>query len=418
MRMNQWRNTWLAAVAKLTGGTALAQLIGFVASLAYARIFMPEEMGLYALLLAVEGLLGSMLSLRYEAMIVVEPSPQRVLALCKLCLLLVLGWGAVAAVGCGLFCYLLRGYSPAVFVPLLALLWMRGTITVLESYHNRCGAYGLLSRVAVRRTLAQSLGALLFGWLGMGAWGLVLGHTLGLLCGASSLAKPLLEKRSVMVSISWPQMKELLHRYRRQARYSTPAAFANRLSQQLPVLLVETLFGASSLGLYTMTSKVLGLPIAILGGSVSKVFFREASLEAQQTGRFSRTFWRFSAGMLMIALLFVGVMWRFAPWIWSFVYGDAWARCGALARALLPLYGVRLVTNTVANGLQLAGRQRQELLLQLLMVLAVGCCGVMPWVDGRALEQWLMLVSVVMATCYGLIWLCVARAAHVTSSHH
>lgn len=112
----------LRSAIQLTLGSAASQILTVGFSLIYARLFVPEEMGLYALLLSVESMFGGVLSLRYETMMVTEPSERRALALCCACLCMTAVLGAVAAVGCGVVYHLVGGHSLSMILPMLLLL--------------------------------------------------------------------------------------------------------------------------------------------------------------------------------------------------------------------------------------------------------------------------------------------------------
>ena len=418
LRSGSPRSGMLRAAGQLASGAAAAQVVSFFASLAYARLFAPEEMGLYALVLAVEGMFGGVLSLRYEAMLVTEPSTTRALALCRVCLRFVAVVGTVAALGCAAVYHLLRGETLLLAVPMLGLLWLRGLIGVLDSWNNRSRDYGLMAGVTVARALAQAAVSVVLGALGFGAWGLVLGHCLGLVCGVYRQAGPLLRLLPEMRAIPREAMRSAIRTHRRQALYATPAAFANRFAYQLIPLLLEALSGPAALGCYTMANKALSLPLNVLSGSMSRVFFREAGDAYHRTGQFRRPFRRVSLFMALAAAAMSAAVVLLAPGAFRLLYGARWADCGTMARLMVPMLAARLVASTVAGSLQLTGRQRQELALQGMMAAMTLGCGVLGARLGWPMEALLGSVSLCLALGYGAVWCCAARAAGVQGAAH
>lgn len=180
-----------------------------------------------------------MLSLRFETMIVTGPSELQAVALCRARLCMTAGLGAVAAVRCSVVYHLVGGHSLYLILPMMLLFWLKGLIGVLESWNNRCGVYGLMASVALKRTLAQGLLSVVFSLLGLRAWGLLLRHLLGLMMGVRRQAWTLWQKRGEMCIIRWREIRDVLHIYRRQALYATSSVFANRFSYQLITLMMD-----------------------------------------------------------------------------------------------------------------------------------------------------------------------------------
>lgn len=397
----------LRSAIQLTLGSAASQILAVGFSLIYARLFVPEEMGLYALLLSVESMFGGVLSLRYETMMVTEPSERRALALCCACLCMTAVLGAVAAVGCGVVYHLVGGHSLSMILPMLLLLWLKGLIGVLESWNNRCGVYGLMASVTVERTLVQGLLSAGLCLLGMGAWGLLLGHLFGMMVGVRRQARALWQKRGELRHIGWRDMREVMHAYRRQALYATPSVFVNRFSYQLITLMLDVRFGSAVLGAYTMANKALSLPLTVLSGNVSRIFLREAGRAYHSRGAFREQFLRVSALMALLALVLGAAVWRLAPWGFRVLYGDQWMACSDMARAMVPMLMMRLVTSAVAGAMQITGKQRQELAGQVGMALVVLLAGT----ACASAVGMLWVVSVGFALLYGAVWCFAARSA-------
>ena len=57
-------------------------------------------------------------------------------------------------------------------------------------------------------------------------------------------------------------------------KYQFPALAVATVKNQIPTYLIKGLFGADMVGYYTMTVKILKLPITFLASAIGRVFFQ------------------------------------------------------------------------------------------------------------------------------------------------
>ncbi len=401
--------SFVKSAAKLAGSSAAAQVLAFVWSVAYARIYSPEDIGLYALVLTGESLLGGILSLRCEALIVSEPEEGQALGYCRLALLLSAVVSVLGAAVYRAIC-LTQGSQGNLVWPLLITLLARGAWNILSSWNNRHSDYGRIAASCMVRTLTQGLCGVSLGLAGTGVVGLAAAHAVGMMMGTVCQAGPLWRQRRALLQrgkyASWNPKKAY-----RQIVFSTPAVFANRFSHSAISVLTEKLFGSAALGFYSTASKVVSLPVEVLSQSLASVFFREASVEHTQTGRFTKTLRKTSLLMLGLSLLVGVVGYVAAPWAFTLVYGAEWAFCGQVARWILPMMCVRMVVSAVAQGFQIAGRQEIELALQSASAVGVLVCGLLSGCFGWPMETFLRVASAVLILVYAATYLWIFHLA-------
>ena len=81
---------------------------------------------------------------------------------------------------------------------------------------------------------------------------------------------------------------------------------------------------------------------------------------------------RVSADM---ALGIGAAVWMLAPWAFRVLYSVTWTACSDMARAMVPMLMMRLVTSAIAGTMQLSGHQCQELASQVCMAFVVLLAG-------------------------------------------
>lgn len=405
------KKRYFSAAVMLAGSSAVEQTLAFCASAVNARLYAPEEIGLYLLVIAAESLFGSVLCLRYEAMIVTAAHRHEALVYGKAALLITCASSMLCGAGYGVICLAGRENAGWLAVLLSVMLLLRGVMNVLECMANRDRAYGSLCAARVVRVAGQGFGGVLLGVCGFGAWGLVVAHAAGLACGVFRQRDMMRRCERELRDVTPREMIAAIRKAYRQPLFATPAIFANRLSYNAVTLTVEGVYGGAALGFYGMANKALTLPMEIFGRSVARVFFREASAEYAKTGCFARAFRKASLLECGVSFVVGAACCALAPWAFETVYGEAWRFCGDIVRVFVPMLCVRMVTSSVAQGFQIAGRQRLELALHCLMAAAVIACGCLGRVMRWSLVSYLHTVSAALCTGYIFMYLCLARCA-------
>ena len=111
----------------------------------------------------------------------------------------------------------------------------------------------------------------------MSSTGLIIGQFLSYLFGNTSLAKPLKKKKKILNSISINELKYSAKKYIKFLKYSTFGVLLNSLSLNLNNILLSSVFSVSSLGFYSLSNRILGLPSAVFGSNISTLYFQTLS---------------------------------------------------------------------------------------------------------------------------------------------
>lgn len=370
-RINNSR--FIRSSATLMSGSLVAQLITVISAIVLARIYTPDQMGVYTLVLTAESLFGGIMCLRYEVAIVTEKNEEKVFPIVKLCTIIVLALSFCFSIGYGWVNFVnnpeLSQYSYLI-VFILIMLLSHGIINILEAYNNRRQEYKLMTSTYVLRTSVQNGGAILLGLLKCGIAGLVGAHTIGSLSGVKRQAKSIVKEKDKIISSTTNDVKNAAFQNKNLPLYSSPAVFANRYSYSSISLFINQLFGAAALGFYSISYKALGLPLTVLSNNISKVFFKDATKEYHNNGNFKNTFNRTVVLLIIMSIPLGLVIYFAAPIFIKLLLGEKWLIAVGYIRILLPMFLIRLIVNTIAYGLQIVNKQKFELLFQILLVIA------------------------------------------------
>jgi len=120
--------------------------------------------------------------------------------------------------------------------------------------------------------------------------------------------------------------------------------------------------GAQVAGWFGLAQRVAGIPITLIGRSVSQVYLGEAASlrhtdPAAMCALFLRTVSRlfFFVGVPLVA---GGLA---SPWVFGFVFGEPWRTSGWYVVALLPMFLGQIVVTPLSQTLNILERQDLQL---------------------------------------------------------
>jgi len=349
-------------VSILAGGAALGQLLALLASPLLSRLYSPDDFGTLGVYASILGVLGVAANMRYELAIPLSEDETLASNTLALSLALTAGLGLVAGVCVLLFSDELVALTGT---PALADLTFLipigvvaiGTYTALNYWAIRQRAFGVIARTKLNQGASGALVQVGLGAIGLVPLGLLVGQVVGQTAGIATLAR--LAVRMPMRRVSLSGMLRAFKRYQRFPKYSLPGAVMNNASLSLPALLVAALYGPAVAGLFYFMQRVLRAPLALVGQSVSQVYYGEASHLAQTAPEallrlHSQTAKRL-LGLVIVPILVLAVA---GPSIFAFVFGTEWKAAGEYAQLMAPFMLAQFVIAPLSQTFSLLEAQR------------------------------------------------------------
>jgi O-antigen/teichoic acid export membrane protein len=363
------------AILVLAGGTTIAQAIVFLASPILTRLYTPEDFGVLAVFAAILGLLTVVASFRYELAI---PLPRtngvaaNILALSCLCVVLVAGVSAAV-----LF------FARHEMADLLGAPELATSYWVIPVGVALVGVYQCFTLWAVRikafRTIAQSRlqqsiggvgGQLGLGVAGMGPLGLIVGQLLGQCFGLVGLGKIAIHRgHFILRHVQWMRMVAAARRYSRFPKYSSLEGLANSASIQLPMLLLAAYFLPSTVGHFLLALRVLQMPLSLIGGAVSQVYFSRAT-EALRAGTLDVLTLKVFRGLVIGGVAPLAVVGLFAPNLFAWIFGEPWRAAGEFAQWMVPWLIAQFVFSPISVLTTVLERQSAGFYVQLIFLVS------------------------------------------------
>lgn len=367
------KNFYFKSILLLTSGSMLGQIIGFIGSMIMTRMYTTSEIGIMTTIVSISGIFAPVINARFDFALVKEQKEIYIFALVKMSIYI----GVILSMLISLASYIyfigIEGFiSPflSIFFVFLILV-IQAFSNVFKSYNNNIGDFKTMTSVIVMRRFAEEISMAIFGLMGWKAVGLLISRVIGQYFGMKREIVNIKKNFKSIISVQWKYIVEAYKIHKRQLYYSAPASLMNAGSYSLISLIVGKYFGLEILGIYAISFAVLGLPLSVISGNVSKVYFSEASKEYAIKGTFNKSTNKTLIFLIIIAVLLFFVMYFLFPILVPIIYGEKYKMAGFMIRILAPMFAVRFVSSAINTGLVVCNKQNFELIIQIMFMLSV-----------------------------------------------
>lgn len=350
------KNEFVGHVTTLLTGTVLASLIPILFSPLIARLYTPEQFGLFALFTAGLGIFVNVVGGRYEMAVLLPKEDHESKGLigltmsvsfltCMLLLLLILLLpdSLLSSLGLGELGGLVY------FIP--PVIWLMSMFKPLNFWLSRHKAFQKASIAKVAQGVAGALFTVVFGLMAFRN-GLILGFATGWVLfvallwyffgrtGGNSVA-----------SVQWKQLPSLAKEYIHFPVYNVIGTLANDIAQHLSLFLIGMFFAAEELGHFNFSRQYVFVPLSLVAVSVSNVYFQRISASISAGNSLKSEFRRLVAVLGAAALTFSVVLFFAGEWIFTLVFGEKWQFAGDILSILIFSYAIKFVVSPLSNVL-------------------------------------------------------------------
>lgn len=366
------RNRFARGVSVLVGGTVGAQAIMMLAAPVLTRLYTPQDFGLLAVFVAMMSLVVVVAGMRYELAIPIPSDENEALALLVLSLFLVFAIATLSAIPILLYrdgiARLLNTPGIADYFYLVPLgTLFAGTYNTLSYWSIRKKAFTPLAKTRVSQSMASV--SIQVGGASLGPMALLLGQIAGQVMGLLSLGLRVLRHQWAAVSsVKLSDVVVVAYRYRKFPLFSTWSALFNTAGAQLPPILFAALFSPAAAGLYILATRVLSMPIQILGQEIAKVFFSGAA-QAHREGGLGLLVARIHARLAHIGMPPALVLLIAGPEIFGQIFGPEWHDAGVFAQWLTPWLYLVFITSPLSSLFEVLDRQATGMAYQGVLLL-------------------------------------------------
>ena len=336
-------SSFLTNIITLMTGTVIAQAIPIAISPLLTRIYSPEDFGTLAIFISISSIVAVVITARYELAIMLPKDDEEALNIMGLSFLITLLISTVLTIVVmiygGKISSLLGDedfYIWLYFIPIYTFLM--GIFQIFNYWSNRKLKYKRLSKNKITRSFTTGGTNLGIGLVYPGPLGLVVGNIIAQFIATFQLVFRSLKNDKInLKTISYSGIKHSAEKYIRFPKYSIWSALLNTGSLQLPIFFLSFYFPGSIVGYYSLSQRILNMPMALLGSSVAQVYYQSASkLSSENKSLLKSTTLKLYKNMLIIGMIPTSLIIAFGDYIFGFVFGTEWIFAGDYARVISP----------------------------------------------------------------------------------
>jgi O-antigen/teichoic acid export membrane protein len=371
-----FQSQFLRGIVAIASSNSLSQVIPILIIPFLTRIYSPDDFGFVAVLVSISSILSVFASGKFELALVLTRNKQERIRLFTLCLaLLTVFICFLTIITCLIFLADYLFVLPFeidiryMFLPLVVFLI--AVSNIFYNYVNSEKKFKELALSSIIYSLVKNGVALAFYFAS--SVGLVIGELVGRVSFLFYLKKTFSDDGLIVkpTRFSYEKNKDLIKKYKKFPIYTIPSESLDVYTKQVPVYLMSFLNLISSVGFYALTDKVLNKPISIVGRAVSVTFRVRAAEDFIKYKDCRPILLKTLFLLIVLSILPFTILYLYAIEIFSWVFGDEWAKAGLYARILIPVFFMQFVTSPLTYIFHIAGKQEVDFYLHILMAIGL-----------------------------------------------
>lgn len=391
----------------MSGGMAIAQIVTILAQPIATRIYTPEQFGVFTLVLQFATMFSACACLQYEITIITAPDEKEANQTTALCFYILLFTTLVFLISAFVYNLFASGnsqFNGALLYISALFFFLIGFQSIITTYNKRCGEYKIISSISVYRSLLHTSLKLLLGWIKTGSFGLIFSAVFSYTGGLKKQAGSIIKNRKEIFSTKFKDLKRLIKKNIAQPLFHMPGMFISSYSYTVIPIYLTSLYGnLTDVGFYSQTTAILDLPLVVIGNNISTVFLTNATRERNETGSYRHSLRKAVLLLAAVAIPSFLAIYFFAPWAFSFFFGEQWIRSGYFAKIMCPWYFIRFTATSIDCTLIIEKKQNVALILRSFMLVLSVAIYFVCRNFALPVEQFLNITSISFALFYLVI---------------
>ncbi|MDH3661757.1 MAG: oligosaccharide flippase family protein [Alphaproteobacteria bacterium] len=371
-------------VAVLGFGAALSQILTILSTPVLGWYYTPGSFGIMATSLSIVYIVSCLSNANYETAIILTEQNQAI-DLLSLCLILNLFssiiFCLISVLAFNLF-DILPDYPSWMFITLMSIgIFLTSTFSTLQYYAVRIEDYPASSASHVMRTLfalvIQMAGVLFHSnpvWL-------IAGRVFGPLPGIGYLLRR--DGESLWNHrLTWrvADLMTVARHYRRFPLYAAPQRIIALLAEEMPTLVLASVFGPSPAGYYWFSSRLSQVPCGVISQAIGRVFSREAAKTIYQGRTTFRPAIKIVTVLAIVAIPAVAVVILWAPELFDILLGPEWQTAAVYCQWIVVWVFFRFSVSPILCLFTILNEQKRLLKLDsvvfVIRAVVIACCAI------------------------------------------
>ena len=362
-------------VLTLMTGTTIAQAIPIAISPILTRLYTPEDFGVFALFISITSILGSISAGRYELAIMLPKKDEDAINIFALGFIITsfisLSLLILVIIFNDYFVKLLNNEEIKLwlyFVPIA--VFFTGIYNILNYFNNRKKYYKDISNATILKSIITAIIQLSVGFLKGGVSGLISGQLISQMFANIRLFKNVFKDKILISKISKIKIIALAKRYKNFPKFSMWSGLLNIASLQIPILILTVFFGATIVGFYALSHRLLSMPMSFIGSSIGQVFYQKSVEIKNNRHMLSELTFNTYKKLFLIGILPFSIITVFGDYLFAFVFGSSWITAGEYAQVLAIWILFVFITSPLTNLFSTLEKQKEGLYFNIAIFLS------------------------------------------------
>lgn len=347
-------------ILKLASSSTVAIFIAFLTIPIITRLYEPSVFGEFQLLLSVLTLFSVISTFKYEMAIALSKSDKEANYVFTLNLILLILTTIVFLI---IFYYfsswILTLLNAKVLEPYVFLLvigiFLSGLVQIAREILVRNKKFNVIAKNRVAEVGSSQGIAISIGLVSPNFIGLFISQIAGYIISIF-LA---LRYNNLKVKISLKRLKLVFIKYIDFLKYNTPSVFLNTLSIQLPIFFIAKYFGTEYVGYYMLAIKLIDVPVGVIGGAISQVYYKEAIDRYKVNIYELLSLYKSTLKKLFIIILIPSIVLAFfADKLIIFMLGSNWETTGYIITILIIWKFFQFLISPISTTLTVINMQK------------------------------------------------------------
>ncbi len=361
-------------VLTLMTGTTVAQAIPIAISPILTRLYTPDDFGVYALYISIVRVLSVIATGRYELAIMLPKKDKDAFYLLGLSIFLAFIVSLITLFIVFIFnskiIYLLGNPDLEKWLYLIPVsIFLMGCYNALNYWKNRNAKYKKLARGRVIQSSSTAGTNVALGLVNFSG-GLVLGSIIGQFAIVAYFFKYIEKKIKDIIPYSKGKLSYLYKRYSRFPKFEMFSSLSNTASAEIPIVLLTSFFSSTIVGFYSLSKRILSLPMGVLGNSIAQVFLQKSASIRNEKESLKNLTLSTLKKLVFIGIFPISIITVFGDYLFSFVFGTEWETAGIYAQIISIWLLFVFIASPLSSLLITLEKQKQSFIFNLTIFIA------------------------------------------------
>ncbi len=341
-------------------GTVTAQVINIGATLIITRLYSAESYGEFSLFFSLSTFIGFISAFGFDYLIPKQQAEEDSKALFLLSLFLSTSSFLLSFLLIVLVDIWVEFNAIFYLLPLTSLA--TSLFLSLNLYFTHFKKFGSISRNKVGQAIWVNGLQVAFKFISKSG-GLILGLAIGRIVNVILYLAKIRNEFSIRsIKSQWERVKGVFFLNRSLAAGITQSHILSRGSIEAPVLLISIIFDQVILGFYSLSFRVLALPVSVIANSLEQVLYKEVSDRLNSGKKVTRFILKNWSVLFLISIIPALIIYIAGEPIFLWVFGSEWVESGRIAKILTPLIVLNLINASTGRLLFLVDQVRIPLI--------------------------------------------------------